>query len=776
NSNDTLTYKVCSLLLEAMNNINGFAKQLWFVLFQTDETDKHFLDKYNLKPQQQNNILMSILKSCTKFDHLHDGSSCPVAWQLLANLFEVMKYENFDWSTIWPKLSLAILDVLNYSINFDEHLLTWEQTKIKLEIEQFIKTHQKLIEKCLYDQLSHNPFCSQGIFDVATDNWSHDGLDVVLRCSKLLMKTMPCIDSPVQKRALAQCFIAAMRSNNCNLAKQSLKLIHHPQFSLISFDELFSVIDDTQCSPDIIYHPSPSTLDDMSKLKNELPSCSSTTSVSVDFARITTAFCKELESRSTDDIDQNELECRQSMIKQIKAVLEKLRDELGKVKQERDDLDSCLEQFQTQLHNAEDEKTKLHAEIDYLKELVETKNQRIKKVEQERESIVSVIKGVCEYIQISTNMDDIEAVEKELSKEREAVLKKLTSIWGPQMAQDFVFPKTNETRQQMTIEDLKLLHYDDPHERLERLRSMEHYRTTTEQLDSSELEECYQSFVRDQLAQHPPDNLEYFVRNHSDIDKAQRYLELTKDHLINPQQSHLLFKCSKLNEDKATLLRATAMSTLQHLNDDQSVQKYFAEKLTQNHPFDLMYAIEGRQEFDADKNVNFGDKHDELKPSMFDLSKKNRLIFEKDDKKYRVTFLKDYDPLKALYEHPPPPPPSTRLIYGRNDNVNLLKTNKSPQALLGLSHDYSLFSTENSTVQGHVSQTSNIHRETFPPLSLSALKEYRPSITPKLKQRTPSQKQQQQRLHQRDFIWKESIPSRLAEQKLSTYTTSPLDF
>ncbi|CAF1573011.1 unnamed protein product, partial [Didymodactylos carnosus] len=57
---------------------------------------------------------------------------------------------------------------------------------------------------------------------------------------------------------------------------------------------------------------------------------------------------------------------------------------------------------------------------------------------------------------MSIHVNKIETTEKELSKERQAILKKLTGIWGPQIAQDFVFPKTDETRRLTTIEDLKL--------------------------------------------------------------------------------------------------------------------------------------------------------------------------------------------------------------------------------------------------------------------------------------------------------------------------------
>ncbi|CAF2830283.1 unnamed protein product [Rotaria sp. Silwood2] len=246
----------------------------------------------------------------------------------------------------------------------------------------------------------------------------------------------------------------------------------------------------------------------------------------------------------------------------------------------------------------------------------------------------------------------------------------------------------------------------------------------------SEIEASYQSFIRNQVAQQSPRyELEQYVRNSSDIDSAKRYLDMANDVLINPQQSLLLFRSSKLNEQKANLLKSSRYSnSLQQLNDDPSLQKYFSETLhgAPKNP------IQDEEEF-------FNSKQNPSRPQSIHLAHK--------EKKYHVRFLKDYD------EH--------NELYRRKTNRHLLL--KQPLTPTNIE---AFFSTENSTIQGQPSElnASNIHREIFPPLSLSALKEYRPSVTPKpppSRNTSSSTKFQQRRkpMRKADFIWNQSIVS-----------------
>ena len=50
-------------------------------------------------------------------------------------------------------------------------------------------------------------------------------------------------------------------------------------------------------------------------------------------------------------------------------------------------------------------------------------------------------------------------LQHELAKEREIVFEKLSAIFGPEIANDYVSPKTNETRQQLSLEELRLRMY-----------------------------------------------------------------------------------------------------------------------------------------------------------------------------------------------------------------------------------------------------------------------------------------------------------------------------
>lgn len=114
----------------------------------------------------------------------------------------------------------------------------------------------------------------------------------------------------------------------------------------------------------------------------------------------------------------------------------------------------------------------------------------------------------------------------------------------------------------------------------------------------------YQAFVRGQVGQQQftREELEQFVRNSSDIDAAKRFFESSNDLPPNSLQvvnffvvylhvnyrmliiqSHLLFHSSKLNEQRANVLKSAGpLRSLQQMNEDLSLQKYFSETLTVN--------------------------------------------------------------------------------------------------------------------------------------------------------------------------------------------------
>lgn len=50
-------------------------------------------------------------------------------------------------------------------------------------------------------------------------------------------------------------------------------------------------------------------------------------------------------------------------------------------------------------------------------------------------------------------------IKVELSKERQVLYEKLSNIFGPETAIDYVCPKTEETRQQLSLEELRLRMY-----------------------------------------------------------------------------------------------------------------------------------------------------------------------------------------------------------------------------------------------------------------------------------------------------------------------------
>ncbi|CAF1291562.1 unnamed protein product, partial [Rotaria sordida] len=55
---------------------------------------------------------------------------------------------------------------------------------------------------------------------------------------------------------------------------------------------------------------------------------------------------------------------------------------------------------------------------------------------------------------MTTNENQLE-IETELSEEKQILLKKLSTIFDPETAIDFVCPKTRETKEIVTIEELK---------------------------------------------------------------------------------------------------------------------------------------------------------------------------------------------------------------------------------------------------------------------------------------------------------------------------------
>lgn len=147
-----------------------------------------------------------------------------------------------------------------------------------------------------------------------------------------------------------------------------------------------------------------------------------------------------------------------------------------------------------------------------------------------------------------------------------------------------------------------------------------------------------------------------------------------------------------------------------------------------------------------------------------DFSRCPSMHLQHNEKKYHVQFAKDFEVSNG-----------SRLS---THNRQGLPTERTPSKNLE-----SLFSKENSTIQGRSSDalTSDIHRESkkhqwlwsktsflilvFPPLTISALKEYRPSVTPKIApgRNTSSTNrrpyQQRKAMRRNDFLWNQSMVS-----------------
>ncbi len=157
----------------------------------------------------------------------------------------------------------------------------------------------------------------------------------------------------------------------------------------------------------------------------------------------------------------------------------------------------------------------------------------------------------------------------------------------------------------------------------------------------------------------------------------------------------LLFRSSKLNEQKASLLKSSGYSTsLQKLNDDPSIQKYFTETLNVRIRFSFLfpnyiiyffkntprYPIQDEEEF-------FNDTQNPSRPKSMHLGY--------NAKKYHIKFLKDYDSHDPFYRP-------------TNNRRTLLTERIQPRNIESI-----IGTDNNSTMHGLSSEinTSHIHRE-----------------------------------------------------------------
>ncbi|UJR15030.1 hypothetical protein I4U23_002004 [Adineta vaga] len=244
---------------------------------------------------------------------------------------------------------------------------------------------------------------------------------------------------------------------------------------------------------------------------------------------------------------------------------------------------------------------------------------------------------------------------------------------------------------------------------------MEYYQTTTQSLSRLDLEASYQAFIRGQIAQKScdRDELEQFVRNDSDIKDVNYYLNSshhTSPSASYPLQAHLLFHSSKLNEQKANLIKsASSNKTLKQLNENLHLRQYFPET------------------YISDSRCSYKEKDSSVNQPIHHQSRSMHV--EHGEKKYHITFLKDANA-------------HAKLSLNSTNDLNLPKTS-------------GLLSDRDSQSKTDVSTVSDVHRESFPPLSLSALEECRPTLTPRSLLTTSIRTQKQKR----DFIWEQSIVS-----------------
>lgn len=215
---------------------------------------------------------------------------------------------------------------------------------------------------------------------------------------------------------------------------------------------------------------------------------------------------------------------------------------------------------------------------------------------------------------------------------------------------------------------------------------------------------------------------------------------------------------------------ASTCKSLKDINDDLNLHEFFPETFIVNIRLKILKKIFFSIPFKS--HSKSAPKSKELLPIKSSIQTRPRSIhIEHRERKYRITFLKDSsNQFESL-------PKLSRYASTTNENVLLIKQQNRQ----------SLFGTESSTVQGlsTASTTTKIHRDSqlfnlkfsldssvvffvylvFPPLSLAALKEYRPTLTPKVSSATTTTtikhpKQQQTRrkdMLKTDFIWEQSI-------------------
>ena len=210
------------------------------------------------------------------------------------------------------------------------------------------------------------------------------------------------------------------------------------------------------------------------------------------------------------------------------------------------------------------------------------------------------------------------------------------------------------------------------------------------------------------------------------------------------------------------------MTSLQQNSADPSIQKYFPETFHVGSVFthstckdELFFLGQGDSTYPRHDDEEEQFFHDQYEPTP-----RRSIHLEHHEKKYHIEFLKESDPT----------PEPAHLARNRHLPYKELIPSRNVE---------SLFSAENSTVQHRsaYSQSSAVHRESknvrssrltslllgffrlaFPPLSLSALKEYRPTFTPKLtplRERSAANKNPQRRKSTKkaDFMWQRSMVS-----------------
>ncbi|CAF1135859.1 unnamed protein product [Adineta ricciae] len=301
---------------------------------------------------------------------------------------------------------------------------------------------------------------------------------------------------------------------------------------------------------------------------------------------------------------------------------------------------------------------------------------------------------------------------EDIPEYKKGILDKLLTVFDLKTAIGFVNPKPFEARRHLTLEDLLNVNNDQRDKHFQRLRSMEYYQTITQSLSRLDLEASYQAFIRGQIARKPcdRDKIEQIVRTDADINALDYCFKSPSVAASHPLQAHLLFHSSKLNEHKANLIQsASANKTLKQLNENLHLRQFFPETFVSNSSC-------SRRE--KDSSVNQQIHHQQ-----------RSMHVECGDRKYHVKFLKDFQ---------------------SHANLSLPPTNHGD-----LTKTIESFSDEGISSRAYLAVTSDVHRESYPPLSLSALEECRPTLMPtsSLTSSTRSGKPKD------DFIWEKSIVS-----------------